>query len=146
MRSILKTKCRFLLILSGLISFNAFAETGELIVQINSAADNKGVVKVYLLNSAAQFNDPKESFKQCSQTIAQRKVTCSFKALPYDDYAIFSFQDHNQDGDLNISFMGSPNEKLAISNIDLSENDDPSFKQSSFRLSTPQAQVFMNLQ
>jgi uncharacterized protein (DUF2141 family) len=145
MRNYYKTKCVFLLI-SGLISFNALAETGELIVQINSAADNKGVVKVYILNSAAQFNDPKESFKQCSQTIAQRKVTCSFKALPYDDYAIFSFQDRNQDGDLNTSFMGSPNEKLAISNIDLSENDDPSFKQSSFRLSTPQAQVFMNLQ
>jgi len=68
--------------------------------------------------------------------ITQRKVTCSFKALPYDDYAIFSFQDRNQDGDLNISFMGSSNEKLAINNVHLNENDDPSFKQSSFRFST----------
>jgi uncharacterized protein (DUF2141 family) len=92
------------------------------------------------------LNDLIANFKQCSQTITQRKVSCSFKALPYDDYAIFSFQDRNQDGDLNISFMGSPNEKLAISNVDLSDNDDPSFKQSSFRLSTPRAQVFINLQ
>ncbi|MCP4323094.1 MAG: DUF2141 domain-containing protein [Psychromonas sp.] len=119
---------------------------GELTVIINSAKNDQGHIELHLINSPAQFNNKAPSYAVCHKTINQLKAQCSFKELAYGYYAIFTFHDQNADQTLNYNLLGLPKEKLAISGIDLTDNDQPTFLQSKFEFNSPKAQLFINLQ
>ncbi|EPJ43177.1 MAG: hypothetical protein OFPI_44050 [Osedax symbiont Rs2] len=139
-------------LLLGLCVFNQQAvfagdkNTTELTVHINSASSDKGVVRVFLLNTKEQFDQLEGHYKTCTKAVKSRRVSCRFENIPYADYVIFGFHDENSDTQLNFSLLGSPLEKMGISNIDLADNDDPTFAQSKFKLGSVSAQIFMNLQ
>ena len=120
--------------------------SGELTVIINSARNEQGHIEIHLINSPAQFNNKSPSYAVCHKVINNLKAQCAFRDLPYGDYAIFAFHDQNADQTLNYNFLGLPTEKLAISGIDLAENEQPSYLQSKFEFNSPQAQLFLNLQ
>ncbi|MGC9403688.1 DUF2141 domain-containing protein [Vibrio genomosp. F10] len=120
--------------------------TGELIVIINSARNDQGHIELHLMNSTDQFNNKSPSYSVCHTAINNLKAQCSFQSLPYGDYAIFAFHDQNSDQTLNYNFLGSPTEKLAISAVDLADNNQPTYLQSRFEFSSPKAQLFLNLQ
>ena len=121
-------------------------KTTKLIVHINSASSDEGVIRIFLLNTKEQFDQQGGHYKICTKAVKSLRVSCQFDDVPYADYAIFSFHDKNSDAELNFSLLGSPTEKMAISNIDLADNDDPTFEQSKFRLDSISAQIFINLQ
>ena len=104
----------------------------ELLIHVNSASNNEGVIRVFLLNSKEQFDDLQGHYKACTKAVRNRRVTCRFDDIVYGDYVVFSFHDKNLDTELNFNLLQSPSEKMALSNIDLADNDDPTFEQSKF--------------
>lgn len=119
---------------------------GELIVVVNATASDDGVVDVSLLETAEQFSNQQPPLRTCRQPPQQQKAYCHFNDLKHGNYALFIFHDENNNQDLDENFVGAPTEKLAISSIDLSNNDSPTFEQSAFQFDSDKAQVFINLQ
>jgi len=126
--------------------FAADKNSTDLTVHVNSASSDEGVIRVFLLNSKVQFEQLDGHYKTCTKAVNKLRTRCRFADIPYADYVIFSYHDKNSDADLNFSLLGSPLEKMAISNIDLADNDDPTFEQSKFTLDAVSTQVFINLQ
>ncbi|NTS77513.1 DUF2141 domain-containing protein [Catenovulum sp. SM1970] len=119
---------------------------GLLTVHVAGANNNKGEIRVLIINSQQQFDSDDQAFATCAQAIITQQVACQFSAIPYGDYAIFTFHDENKDEQLNVNFFGIPTEKLAISRIDLAQNSEPNFAQSQIRFNSQHGQVFLNLQ
>lgn len=121
-------------------------DEGVLEVIVNAAKNNDGEIEVALMNNTAQFNSTERPIAVCRQRIEMQKTTCQFKHLKHGEYAIFAYHDENKNQKLDENFLGAPQEKLAVSGIDLSHNQAPSFLESKFNFRSQIAQVFINLQ
>jgi len=140
-----------LLIVIGLLSFVTLSiateqHKGELQVMISGVKNGKGKVEIYLFNNEAQFEDKVPPLLICKAKITRLSAECTFADIAYGNYAIFAFHDENQNGMLDVSLLGDPEEKLAISGIDLATNSAPSFNDSQFVFNSQRGQVFINLQ
>jgi len=122
--------------------FAAEKQRSQLQVQVNSASSNEGVIRVLLLNSKEQFEQLDGHYKACSKALKECRVTCSIQDIANADYAVFSFHDKNVDAELNFSLLLSATEKMAVSNIELADNDDPTFEQSKFNSDSLSSQNF----
>lgn len=142
---------RATLLCATLIPFTATSNPqakpeGVLEVMINSAKNDDGEIQVTLMNNEAQFNSKETPVAVCRKVINEKKSVCKFEKLTHGDYAIFAFHDENKNKTLDENFLGAPKEKLAVSGVDLAQNQSPTFTQSKFTFSSQLAQVFINLQ
>jgi uncharacterized protein (DUF2141 family) len=119
---------------------------GILEVVVNSAKNDDGEIQVTLMNNEAQFNSKESPVAVCRKLINQQKSLCKFDKLIHGDYAIFAYHDENKNKSLDENFLGAPKEKLAVSGVDLAQNQSPTFEQSKFSFNSQLAQVFINLQ
>ncbi|CAH9049675.1 hypothetical protein PSECIP111951_00427 [Pseudoalteromonas holothuriae] len=122
------------------------ASEGVLEVVVNSAKNNDGEIQVALMNKAAQFDSKEPPVAVCRQIVDKQKALCKFEKLQHGEYAIFAYHDENKNKELDENFLGAPTEKLAISGVDLAQNQSPTFVQSKFKFNSQLAQVFINLQ
>ena len=99
------------------LTFATEQKQGELQVTVNGTKNNSGKVEVYLFNSKAQFEKKVPPLLICKAKIERLKAECTFKDITYGNYAIFTFHDEDQDGNLDVDFLGEPKEKLAVSSI-----------------------------
>lgn len=137
--------CVFLL--PSLASANpSLSEEGELEVIVNAAKNNDGEIQVTLINTAAQFDSKEDPVAICRKSIDKQKALCKFEKLKHGEYAIFAYHDENKNNTLDENFLGAPKEKLAVSGVDLSQNQSPTFLDSKFKFSSQLAQIFINLQ
>ncbi|MFT5755689.1 MAG: hypothetical protein ACI9LM_000401 [Alteromonadaceae bacterium] len=121
-------------------------QQGELKVTVNGAKNNNGKIEVHLFNNKAQFKNKIPPLLICKAKIKRLKSECTFKDITYGSYGVFSFHDENQNGNVDFSLFGDPQEKLAISGVDLVTNSDPIFKDSQFLFNSQRGQIFINLQ
>lgn len=119
---------------------------GILEIVVNSAKNNNGEIQVTLMNNALQFESKEPPFAVCRQIIDKQRTLCKFEKIKHGEYAIFAYHDENKNKELDENFLGVPKEKLAISGVDLAQNQSPTFLQSKFAFSSQLAQVFINLQ
>ncbi len=143
----MKTLSLFIVLLSS--SSQVFAtqfQQGELQVTVNGAKNNKGKIEVHLFNNSAQFENKVPSLLVCKAKIKRLKTECTFKDITYGSYGVFAFHDENKNEVLDISLLGNPKEKLAISGVDLVTNSTPVFEDSQFLFNSQRGQVFINLQ
>lgn len=137
--------CVFLL--PSLASANpSLSEEGELEVIVNASKNNDGEIQVTLINTAAQFDSKEDPVAICRKSIDKQKALCKFEKLKHGEYAIFAYHDENKNNTLDENFLGAPKEKLAVSGVDLSQNQSPTFLDSKFKFSSQLAQIFINLQ
>jgi len=105
----------------------------DLRLHIDKIKSNKGVMLVALHNQ-------QESYDANTPTVAAKKLALSggeliveFGDLPAGTYAIKLYQDENENGVIDKSFMGIPTEGYGFSNNG-GEYGQPSFKEASFTL------------
>lgn len=122
------------------------SQQGQLQVEINSAVGSKGKMQVFLMNSAAQFNDNLKPYATCIETLKQNRVLCDFGHVPFGEYAVFAFHDGNDNNKLDTNFFGAPTEKIAVSRVDLATNGDPKFSDAKFECNRPFIQLMLSLQ
>ncbi|MCZ6594349.1 MAG: DUF2141 domain-containing protein [Bacteroidetes bacterium] len=83
-------------------------------VSLTNFKNNDGVVMVGLYNEAGNFLET--SYKSISSEIVDKKVKVTFKDVPDGTYAISSYHDADESGELNM-FMGMfPTESYGCSN------------------------------
>ncbi|MFA5878685.1 MAG: DUF2141 domain-containing protein [Candidatus Margulisiibacteriota bacterium] len=90
-------------------------KTGNINIVITGLRNNNGKVLVGLYNSADTFLNRDAYFKGLSLAINNRSASGAFTDIPYGTYAIAFFQDENNSGKLDYSFIGMPLEGIGFS-------------------------------
>ena len=118
----------------GLPALTAAAEgKGALVIEMSGFASDKGHVFVNLANSRENFESDGKAYRAAKQAIVKRMATVEFKDLPYGEYAIKVFQDEDDNGQLDIGWMG-PKEPYGFSNDARGTMGPPDWKDAKFAI------------
>lgn len=101
-------------------------------VTFDGLASDKGNLFVALYNQKENFL--KTEFKGEIIEIKNGKAMVVFKDLPKGVYAVSSFHDENNNGELDTNWVGIPNEPNACSNNATGSFGPPKFKDAKFSL------------
>lgn len=105
----------------------------ELIVQIENINNTKGSIRICLANEKNDF------LKNCFQSKIveipkRKKLNLVFKNIPKGKYAISLYHDENNNGELDMNFLGIPTEDYGFSNKPMILFGPPSFEDVSFNV------------
>ena len=89
-------------------------ETGELTVTVTNISNNKGVIRVGLYDSEANWLD--RVYEGRDGVIKDGKSTVTFSNIPYGTYGISLFHDKNENGKLDLILGFMPKEDYGCSN------------------------------
>jgi uncharacterized protein (DUF2141 family) len=101
-------------------------------VEITNFDNNAGVAFVGLYNSEESFL--KTLYKGEKAEIKNRKVVLSFKDIPDGTYAISTFHDEDENGELTTNFLGIPKESYGASNDAPARFGPPKWKDARFEV------------
>ena len=110
--------------------------SADLVIQMSGFASDKGRVLVNLANSRENFESDGKGFRAAKQTIDKGAATVEFEDLPYGEYAIKVFHDENDDGELDIGWMG-PEEPYGFSNDARGTMGPPDWDDAKFAIDRP---------
>lgn len=130
--------CRAFLFLC-LLSFPVVAmaeDTASLVIEMSGFASDKGHVLLNLANSRENFESDGEGYRAARQTIENGVAKVEFTGLPYGEYAIKVFQDEDDNGKLDIGWMG-PKEPYGFSNDARGTMGPPDWDEAKFAIDTP---------
>lgn len=92
-----------------------FAAGHELAVTVTQVKENRGAIVISLFAKTDGF--PDDSTKAAyTATVTPQQPVHVFTNLPAGSYAVAVFHDKNQDGKLDKSFIGFPQEPIGLSN------------------------------
>jgi len=110
------------------------SQTAELTVSVIGIEVLKGKVMIALFNSKETYFNYDEISAGAEVPIDSSSVTHTFKGLPPGTYAVTIYQDVDNNGEMNRSWIGFPKEPYAFSNNFRSMIRPASFKDASFLL------------
>ena len=135
------------LTLLTLILFNAVVclaqNSCELVVKIKNIKQVKGSLLIAIYNHEDHFLS-KEVMSD-GKAIESGNIKFSFKGLVEGSYAISIFQDENDNGKLDASFIGIPSEPYAFSNNAKGMFGPPSFEQCKFEVKSGTQEIVISL-
>lgn len=132
MRNSLKTIILALMIL--IVNSELQAQTAELTVSVIGIEVLKGKMMMALFDSKETYFKYDEITAGAEIKIDSSSVSYIFKDLPLGTYAITIYQDVDNNGEMNRSWIGFPKEPYAFSNNFRSLVRPASFKDASFLL------------
>lgn len=124
-----------LIIIALLISSMALAQSKEgydIIVNITKADSDKGKIMYALYASEATWLGNPE--KGLIGTIKDRKSSVTFTNIPKGVYAISVYHDENDNGELDMNFLGIPKEDTGSSNNAPARFGPPKWKVAEFEV------------
>lgn len=107
-------------------------KTGNLTVEITGFENDKGKVKITLVNSKENYSKKENPFRKASTGIENKKAVWVFENIPFGEYAVKSFHDENDNKKLDKSFIGIPKEKYGFSNNARGSFGPPDYKDAKF--------------
>ena len=128
----------FLLIVSGLLQkaapANSYDDRFPLLIDVTQVSSKKGPVMVALFQAADGFpmEAGKAVYREKVQPLNGRAVL-RIEGVKAGTYAVALFHDTNEDGQLNLNFLGIPKEGYGVSNNVRNRFSAPKFSQASFR-------------
>ena len=131
--------CALCLALMSVNPTHANPKTGQLSVQIEGLRSDLGHMKCLLYSDAAGWPEIEAAaLKIIYVSIHNRTATCTFKGLPYGNYAVTVLHDSNDSRKMEFSLIGIPKEGFGFSNGAKSGTlGAPSFAESAVSLATP---------
>lgn len=122
------------------------ADSGSILVRIEGANSNKGVVRISLFNTEGGFpSDSKKAVKIISVPAKKGTVQVQLDNLPTGTYAIALLHDENQNGQLDTNLVGYPKEGYGASNNNLPTFRAPNFKEAAFKLESEKQELVIRL-
>lgn len=107
-------------------------------VKITGCRDDQGVVRVALFRTGEGFPlKMKRAVAVRSAPIKKRTSSCKFSGLPTGTYAAIAYHDENNNGKLDTSWIGAPEEATGASNGARGRRGPPKFKDASFSAAAP---------
>lgn len=132
MRNSLKSIIVALMIL--IVNSELQSQTAELTVSVIGIEVVKGKMMIALFNSKETYFKYDEITAGAEIKIDSSSLTYVFKDLPLGTYAVTIYQDVDNNGEMNRSWIGFPKEPYAFSNNFRSLIRPASFKDASFLL------------
>ena len=122
----------------------SFAQEGNrIIVNVDNIKSTEGTVRVAIFNSKKEFlNKPFLSQAKISTT---GEMKFEFNEVPNGEYTLSSYQDVNENGELDKNFMGIPNEPYGISKEGKQMFGPPSYSEAMFTIVNTNARLTISL-
>lgn len=111
------------------------AQKGMIDVRIDGFKNNKGTVKIALVNSKESYDSNENIFRGAKEPIHDLKCAFVFSSVPYGEYALKIFHDENNNDNLDTNFLGVPKERYGFSNNVRGKFGPPEFEKTIFTLS-----------
>ncbi|MBT6435801.1 MAG: DUF2141 domain-containing protein [Deltaproteobacteria bacterium] len=107
-----------ILIILMALSSTAQADTGDIVVTVENLRNlNQGELQIALFEKMDRVEmDFTKALRVQSVRVTSAKLSVTFSALPYGDYAIGVLHDLNKDKKMETNWIGMPKEDLAVSN------------------------------
>lgn len=131
---------------AGILStnfFSAAAMAGDLTVEITGITELKGDVHITVYNEKASWL--KTAMLSQKEPANSDHIAFTFGDLPEGEYAIFAFQDLNQNGTLDTNAMGIPKEPYGFSNDAEGTFGPATYDQSKFVMGKAQKAISFHL-
>jgi uncharacterized protein (DUF2141 family) len=116
----------------------------DLTVTCEKIRGTAGTIRIELDSTAASWDNKSPPAYTADVKAATPSVTYTFRNIPPGIYAIGIFHDENDNGKLDTNFLGVPREGFGFSNNPTFLRK-PTFKESSFEITEPAAQVTVRL-
>lgn len=125
----------FLIVISACFTNGSFAQN-QLTFKITGMEVAQGQILISIFNSENSFM--KEALKSTVKKVSStdQPVTIVFDNLPPGTYAMSTFHDENNNGELDSNFMGIPKEPYGFSNNARGSFGPPSFEDCKFEVNT----------
>lgn len=88
----------------------------DLIIKVDGIREARGTIRLELDGSAAAWDKKEKPTALGSTPAVLGVVTYTFKGLPPGRYAVGVYHDANDNGELDMNFLGIPKEDFGISN------------------------------
>jgi uncharacterized protein (DUF2141 family) len=88
----------------------------DLTVKVEGIRETRGTIRLELDGSAAAWDNKEKPTALGSTPAVIGAVTYTFKGLPRGSYAVGVYHDANDNGELDMNFLGIPKEDFGISN------------------------------
>lgn len=105
---------------------------GSLTVRISGIEDFKGKLMIGLYDDPAKFPNDKGEARGGSVRVTGPEHSYTFKNVPYGSYAIAVLHDSNENGEMDVNWLGIPKEGYAFSNNATAMFSAPDFKDARF--------------
>lgn len=136
----------FIFLFLFLGSFSCFAQNANLRVQINQANSDNGKILVLVFNSPEGYPETiDKAFKRLVLTPKNRQAEFLLENIPSGKYAITVLHDEDENGKMNTSMMGFPQEKYGFSNNPKIYLGPPSFEKAAISLGKETKTIQINL-
>lgn len=120
----------------SLFSLGTYAQKTTLTVKVEGIRAEEGKILLALYESEVEFLGD-EIYIGKEAHIHQGRATFVLENIPHGLYAISTFFDKNENGELDTNFIGIPKEPYAFSMNAKGNFGPPSFEQAAFRLRSP---------
>jgi len=125
----------FLVIIIAFFAQVASAQTYRITVNI-AVHSNNGKVFVELYNNFDGYPaDHEKAYRKVFASIKNDTSTVAFDSIPAGEYAVACYHDENDNGKLDVNFLGIPAEGVGASNNAKGFLGPPSFKNAKFSVS-----------
>ncbi|MFP3868862.1 MAG: DUF2141 domain-containing protein [Desulfobacteraceae bacterium] len=139
--------CSLLVLMGSMASGEtASPQTGSLEVTIHGLVVQQGVLRVALFVGATGFPDnPSQAFRHYIGPVKADTLTLTFDDIVFGPYAVSVHHDINENGRLDKSFFGIPQEPIAVSNNPKKFFGPPSFDQARFQFRESNQKIVIEL-
>jgi uncharacterized protein (DUF2141 family) len=128
-------KSKIITYLLSFISFIAYSQNAEIVVNVSGLKSDKGKCLLYLYNNKKGFPTKADKAIYTSNgIILNGKSTFVLKDIADGEYAITVIHDENDNGILDTNFLGMPREGVGVSNNAKGTMGPPSYDDSKFQL------------
>jgi len=125
------TKNKMIVIVTGFLCIGIFRfafaqESGILTVEVSGMESNDGVVRIALFKSKEVYENTdvrkprppgaSPAYKGGVTEIVNHTAKWSFQGIPYGEYVVATYHDHNNNDILDSNFLGMPQEAFGFSN------------------------------
>jgi uncharacterized protein (DUF2141 family) len=124
-----------LLLMSMVLMSSLLAQTnGQLEVIVHDIKNDAGIVMVGLFNSSETFT--KKAWKGEKSKAKPGTIRVIFHDIPSGNYAVSAYHDVNENGKLDMNFLGIPKEGFGFSNDAMGTFGPPSFEKAMIKTPT----------
>lgn len=114
--------------------------SGDLIVRLLNFSSDDGKAMIAIYNSEKSYNS-NTVFKAFILKIKDGVAEQTFSNIPFGSYAVKTYHDENENGELDTNFLGIPMEDYGFSNNADGTFGPPDFEEAMFEFKTDQQTV-----
>jgi uncharacterized protein (DUF2141 family) len=121
-------------------------QNSQLILTVENVSSPNGVVRVLLFKGKDGFPDNADkAFRSASAPIDGNKAVFKFENLPEGEYAISTFHDSQNKGEIRTNAFGIPRDGYGFSNDVMGNFGPPAFEKAAFKVAAGTNNVSIKL-